>query len=77
VYEGVIGDEGNGQMHAHQHRYRPSGLTLLQDREIVQQQQKSHATASRKKSHLGADEVRATMGQAMQAMMTPITVSFE
>jgi hypothetical protein len=33
--------------------------------------------ASLKKSHLGADEMRVTTGQATQAMITPLTVSLE
>jgi hypothetical protein len=30
--------------------------------------------ARRKKSHLGADEIRVTTGQAAHAMMIPMTV---
>ena len=33
--------------------------------------------AMRKNSQRGNDEIRVTMGQAPQAMTTPITVSFE
>ncbi len=33
--------------------------------------------ANLKKSRLGADEMRVTMGQATQAMMTPMMVSLE
>jgi hypothetical protein len=31
--------------------------------------------ARRKNNHLGANEMRVTMGQAAQAMMTPMIVS--